>query len=151
MRTQTQISVLILNNKNLTIQIVRKLKLVVFTWHGFTPSDVYRQETIQSLEILRDNPSINRILLNKKDHSVVMHEDITASVESTVDYLAIAQGNYRMAVVPPTDLQAKTSVDFYVDSLNQALKKRFVVKQYRNSKEALSWLTKAKFWLLFLK
>ncbi len=140
---------LILKSKNLTIQIVKNLKLAVFTWRGFTPSEVYKEGTIQSLQILRDHPDINRIILNTKEHSIVMHEDIEASVKSTVAYLGIAKGNYKMAVVPPVDLLAKSSINFYVDSLNKALKERFVVKLHENTKEAFSWLTKPKYVRLF--
>ncbi len=142
--TQTRISVLILTTKNLTIQMVRRFKLVVFTWRGFTPSAVYQEGTDQSLEVLRDHHSINRIILDVKDHTVILSNDIEASVKSTVDYLGIARGNYRMAVVSPKDLLAKTAIDLYVDSLNQALKKRFIVKQHKDIKQALLWLTKEK-------
>jgi len=142
--------VLILKSKNLTVQIVKKLKLAVFTWRGHTPPDVYYKGTIQSLEILRDHPTINRIIMDKKDQSILMHHDIEASVKSTIDYLGIAQGSYRVAVVPPSDLLAKSSVDLYVDSLNQALRKRFVVRQLENSKSAFLWLMKPKY-LSFVK
>jgi len=141
--------VLISNTKNLTIQVVRKLSLAVFTWRGFTSSEVYREGTIQSLEILRDYPSVNRIILNAKDHQGVLKEGIEASVKSTVDYLGIAQGNYRMAVVPPLDLLAKNTYNLYVDLLNQALQKQFVVRQFQNLEMALSWLIKTKRCSLF--
>ncbi len=134
---------LISNTKGLTIQVVKRLKLAVFTWSGFTPSEVYKEGTIQSLETLRNNPTINRIILNTKDHSVVMHEDIEASVRATVNYLGIAKGSYKMAVVLPTDLLAKSSVSFYVDLMNKTLKKRFVVRQHENMKKAFSWLTQS--------
>jgi hypothetical protein len=133
-----------LKSKSLTIQVVVKLRLAVFTWHGFTPSEVFKEGTIRSLEILRDHPTVDRIILNARDHSVVMYDDIEASVKSTVDYLGIAQGSYRMAVVPPEDLLAKGTINLYIDSLNKALKKRFVVRQLENTKAAFSWLTKPK-------
>jgi hypothetical protein len=136
--------VLILKNINLTIQIVRRLKLVVFTWRGFTRSDVYRTGTLQSLEVLRNQLSISQIILDAKDHSGILHDDIEASVKSTVDYVGIARGNYRMAVVSPKDMLAKSAIDLYVDLLNDALKKRFIVKQHENIKDALIWLVKPK-------
>ena len=139
---------LILKSKNLTIQLVKKLKLAVFTWRGQTPPDVYYKGTIQSLEILRDHPTINRIIVDKKEQSIMMPDDIEASVKSTIDYLGIAQGNYRVAVVPPSDLLAKNAVDLYVDALNQALRKRFVVRRLEDSKSAFLWLIKPKY-LLF--
>ncbi len=142
---------LILNTKNLTVQIVRKLKLAVFTWRGLTPSLVYNEGTVQSLEILRDHPNVNRIILNAKDHKGVVQEGIEASVKSTVDYLGIAQGNYRMAVIPPIDLLAKDSYTLYVELLNSTLKKRFIVKQFENMREAFRWLFKPKFWPPFAR
>jgi hypothetical protein len=136
--------VLIFNNKILTIQIVSKLRLAVFTWRGFTPADIYNEETIHSLEILRDYPNVNRIILNAKTHKGVLHEDIQVSVKSTVDYVSIARVNYRMAIVAPKDLLAKASYDLYVELLNNALKKQFIVKQFGNIRSALLWLVKAK-------
>jgi hypothetical protein len=136
--------VLILKSKNLTIQIVRRLKLAVFTWRGSTPPDVYKAGTLQSLEVLRDHLSISQIILDAKDHSAILHEDIEASVKSTIDYVGIARGNYRMAVVSPKDLLTKSAIDLYVDSLNRALRKRFIVKQHKNIKDALIWLIKPK-------
>ena len=143
MRTN-QFLVLIFNNKTLTVQVVSKLRLAVFTWRGFTLSDIYKEGTIHSLETLRDYPSVNRIILNAKTHKGVLHEDIEASVKSTVDYIGIARGSYRMAVVTPKDLLAKTSYELYVESLNNSLKKRFVVKQFGNIRSGLLWLVKAK-------
>jgi hypothetical protein len=143
--------VLIFNTKHLTIIIVRRLKLAVFTWRGFTPTQVYKEGTIQSLETLRDYPSINRIILNAKDHTGVLHDGIESSVKSTVDYLGIAQGNYRVAVIVPIDVLAKSSYRLYVELLNHALKKQFVVKQFENMKEALVWLIKPKFFSFFGK
>jgi hypothetical protein len=143
--------VLIFNTKHLTIIIVRRLKLAVFTWRGFTPTQVYKEGTIQSLETLRDYPSINRIILNAKDHKGVLHDGIESSVKSTVDYLGIAQGNYRVAVIVPIDVLAKSSYRLYVELLNHALKKQFVVKQFENMKEALVWLIKPKFFSFFGK
>ena len=124
--------------------MVRRLKLIVFTWRGFTPSDVYKERTDQSLEILRDHFSIHRIIVDAKDHSVILHGDIEASVKSTVDYVGIARANYRMAVISPKDLLAKSAIDLYVASLNNALKKRFVVKQHDSIKQGLLWLVKPK-------
>ena len=135
---------LILKNKNLTVQTVKRLNLAVFTWRGSTLSDVFKEGTDQSLEILRDHPSINRILLNTKDHVMVMQADIEASVNSTVDYIGIARGNYRMGVVPPTDARSHVAIDFYIDSLNKILKKRFVVKKLETTKQALAWLIRGK-------
>ncbi len=103
-----------------------------------------RKSTDQSLEVLRDHHSINRIILDVKDHTVILSHDIEASVKSTIDYLGIARGNYRMAVVSPKDLLAKSAIDLYVDSLNKALKKRFIVKQHKDIKQALLWLTREK-------
>ena len=135
---------LIFNNKTLTVQIVGKLKLAVFTWRGFTLSDIYKEGTIHSLETLRDYPSINLIILNVKTHKGVLHEDIEESVKSMVDYLGIARSNYRMAVVTPKDLLAKTSYDLYVELLNNSLKKQFVVKQFGNIRSSLQWLVRSK-------
>ena len=140
---------LLFNNKTLTVQIVSKLRLAVFTWRGFTLSNIYKEGTIHSLEILRDYPGVNRIILNAKTHKGVLHEDIEASVKSTVDYLGIARGTYRMAVVIPKDLLAKTSYELYVNLLNNSLKKQFVVKQFGNIRSALVWLVKAKALSLF--
>jgi hypothetical protein len=133
---QTKSVMLISNSKGLSIHVIRRLKLAVFTWHGFTPSDVFKEGTIQSLETLRKYPEINRIILNTKRHSLVMHDDINQSVQNTVDYLGVARGNYKMAVIPPDDVLAQGSMDWYIDSLNQLLKKRFVVRKYQNVKEA---------------
>jgi hypothetical protein len=133
---QTKSTMLVLNSKALSIHVIRKLKLAIFTWHGFTPSDVFKEGTIESLETLRKYPEINRIILNTRHHSLVMQDDINKSVQSTVDYLGVARGNYKMAVIPPDDVLAKSSMDWYIDSLNQVLKKRFVVRKYRNVKEA---------------
>ncbi|MBS1505551.1 MAG: hypothetical protein JSS79_02785 [Bacteroidetes bacterium] len=127
---------LVANSKGLSIHVIRKLKLAVFTWHGFTPSDVFKEGTIQSLETLRKYPEINRIILNTRKHSLVMHDDIDQSVQSTVDYLGVARGNYKMAVIPPEDVLAQSSMDWYIDSLNQVLKKRFVVRKYQSVKDA---------------
>lgn len=127
---------LVSNSKGLTIHVIRKLRLAVFTWHGFTPSDVYKEGTIQSLETLRKYPEINRIILNTRKHSLVMHDDINQSVQNTVDYLGVARGNYKMAVIPPEDILAQSSMDWYIDSLNKVLKKRFVVHKYKSVKEA---------------
>lgn len=113
---------------------------MVLTWRGFTPSQVYKEGTHQSLEVLRDHLSITRIILDVKDHSIILHDDLEASVKSTIDYIGIARGNYRMAVISPKDLLAKSAIDLYVDSLNKALKKRFVVKQHKNTRQALRWL-----------
>jgi hypothetical protein len=137
--------VLIFNNKTLIVQIVSKLRLAVFTWRGFTTSDIYKEGTIHSLETLRDHPIINRIILNTKTHKGVLHEDIHASVKSTIDYVGIARGNYRMAVIVPKDLLAKTSYDLYTELLNNSLKKQFVVRQFSNLRSALVWLIKPKF------
>ena len=136
--------VLIFNNKTLTVQIVGKLRLAVFTWRGFTLSDIYKEGTIHSLETLRDNPSINLIILNVKTHKGILHEDIEASVKSTVDYFGIARSNYRMAIVTPKDLLARTSYDLYVELLNNSLKKRFVVKQFGNVRSSLLWLVRSR-------
>lgn len=133
------------NNKTLTVQVVRKLRLAVFTWRGLTLSDIYKEGTIHSLETLRDYPGLNRIILNAKAHKGVLHEDIEASVKSTVDYLGIARSNYRMAVIIPKDLLAKTSYELYVELLNNSLKKQFVVKQFGNIRSALLWLIKPTF------
>jgi len=143
--------VLIFNTKHLTIQIVGRLKFAVVTWRGLTPSHVYKEGTIQSLETLRDYPSVNRIILDAKDHKGVLHDGIESSVKSTIDYLGIAHGNYRVAVITPIDVLAKSSYRLYVELLNDALKKRFVVRQFDTMKEALAWLFKPKFWSLFAK
>lgn len=127
---------LVANSKGLSIHVIRKLKLAVFTWHGFTPSDVFKEGTIQSLETLRKYPEINRIILNTRKHSLVMHDDIDQSVQSTVDYLGVARGNYKMAVIPPDDRLAQSSMDWYIESLNKVLKKRFVVHKYKTVKDA---------------
>ncbi len=140
---------LISRSKNLTIHIIRRLKLAVFTWHGFTPSDVFQEGTIESLETLRIYPDVNRIILNTKDHHMVVHEDINAAVNSTFNYLEVAKSNYKMAVVPPDDVLAKNSIDWYVDSLNHTLKKRFVVKKYETMKSAFSGLVVPKIYSFF--
>lgn len=127
---------LISNSKGLSIHVIRRLRLAVFTWYGFTPSDVFKEGTIESLETLRKYPEINRIILNTRKHSLVMHDDINQSVQNTVDYLGVARGNYKMAVIPPEDVLAQSSMDWYIDSLNQVLKKRFVVRKYQNVKDA---------------
>ncbi len=140
---------LISRSKNLTIQVVKKFKLAIFTWSGLTPSDVFRAGTIESLEVLRMHPNVNRIILNSKDHHLVGQDDITASVNSTVDYLIVAKGNYKMAVIPPEDILAKSSIDQYIDSLNSTLKKRFVVTKYETMKRAFSSLVMPKICFFF--
>ena len=132
----------VLKSESLTIQIVKKFNVAVFTWRGQTPSDVFKEGTIQSLETLRKYPQINRIILNTKDHQLVLQEDVTSSVNSTVDYLGVARSNYRMAVIPPDDHLAKNPINWYIDSLNEALKKRFVVRKYKTVKHAFFGLIK---------
>jgi len=132
---------LISRSNSLTIHVVRKLKLAVFTWKGFTSSKAFKEGTIQLLDTLRLYPEVTRIILNTRDHHHVMHADIMASVYSTVEYLGIAKGSYKMAVLPPSDILAKNSIDWYVDSLNNTSKKRFVVKKHKTMKNAFSWLT----------
>lgn len=142
---------LLFNNKTLTVQVVNKLRLAVFTWRGLTLSDIYKEGTIHTLETLRDYPGVNRIILNAKNQKGVLHEDIEASVKSTVDYVGIARGDYRMAVVIPKDLLAKTSYELYIQLLNKSLKKQFVVKQFGNVRSGLLWLIKARAFSLFEK
>jgi hypothetical protein len=140
--------VLISSSESLTIQVVKNLKLAIFTWRGSPTPDTYKDGTIQSLETLRDNPSVNRIVLNARAHSGMTEAYIATSVKSTVDYLAIARGSYRMAVVPPVDPQSKHAVNLYVAALNKVLKKRFVVIQKETMSEAFQWLIHPKkFWL----
>lgn len=136
---------LILKSDGLTVQVIKKLKLAVFTWRGHTPSEAYQEGTIKSLEVLRNLSSINRIILDVRHHSVMLSADIDQSVRSTVDYLTIAKGNYRMAVLPPANLLAESTVNLYIDLLNKTLKKRFVVKKIATMRSALLWLTRPKF------
>ena len=123
--------------------------MAVFVWRGFTPSDVFRAGTIETLETLRKYPEVNRIIVNAKDHAVVMHDDVISSVQSTVDYLAVARGNYRMAVVTPEDVLAKSSAAWYVESLNNATKKRFVARQYESLSQAFYGLLVPRLWAFF--
>jgi hypothetical protein len=141
---------LISKSKSLTIQVTQRLKLVVFTWRGFTPSEVFQGGMIQSLEVLRVFPEIHRIILNVKDHHMVMQKDIDASVNSTVDYLGVADGNYKMAMIPPDDILAKAMINHYMDSLNKTLKNRFVVRKFETMKHAFSWLTKPAIFSFFI-
>ncbi len=131
---------LISKSENLIIQIVRSHKLAVFTWRGSTPSDVFRQGTIESLETLRAYPNLNRIVLNASNYQEVIQDDIIASVNSTVDYLGVAKGNYKMAVILPRNILAKHFINQYVDMLNEALKTRFVVRKFETIRQSLSWL-----------
>ncbi len=134
-------------SESLTIQVVKNLKLAVFTWRGSPTPETYKDGTIQSLETLRDYPSVSRIILNARAHSGMTEAYIETSVKSTVDYLAIARGNYRMVVVPPVDTQSGHAITGYIAALNNLLKKRFVVTQQATMKQALRWLTRTKmFW-----
>ena len=135
---------LISKGKGLTIHIVKKFKLAIFTWSGFTLPEVFKAGTIEALETLRMHPDVTRIILNTKHHHLVDRNAITSSVNSTVDYLMVAKGNYKMAVVPPDDILAKGSIDQYIDSLNGTLKKRFIVTKHETMKRAFSSLVMPK-------
>ncbi|HLZ15426.1 MAG TPA: hypothetical protein VKQ08_00200 [Cyclobacteriaceae bacterium] len=140
---------LIFNSNNLTIQIVRRLNLTVFTWSGTLSSESFVEGTIQSLEVLREHRSVHRVVMNAREITALEQKDVDASVKSTVDYLGITRANYRMSVVSPLDARARETINFYIDALNTALKKRFIVKQHRSVKEALSWLKLPKACTLF--
>lgn len=121
----------------------------MFSWDGLLTSDVFRQGTLQTLETLRDYRDVNCIVMDASQVLDLPQKDIEASVSSTVDYLGISRANYRMAVVSPIETLAMDSIDAYVDSLNKALKKRFVVKQYQSMRQALLWLKLPRIFRIF--
>lgn len=136
---------ILLKNKNLTVQLNERINALIFSWSGFTPSEVFMDGTVQSLEIIRKHLKIKRLILNVKDHSFVMHEDILASLKYLVEFLRVVPNNYKMALVPPTDLLARSSVDWFITALQNNLKSRIVVKDCKTMKGAISWLTSPKF------